>query len=60
MVLLTKADKLSRRAGIAALEAARRDLGDGVAAELFSALDDTGVESARAQVEAWLGASLPK
>jgi GTP-binding protein len=60
MVLLTKADKLSRRAGIAALEIARRDLGDGVAAELFSALDDTGVESARAQVEAWLGASLPK
>ena len=55
MILLTKADKLSRAAATAALGALRRDLGDGVAAGLFSALDDTGVDTARAQAEAWLG-----
>ena len=60
MILLTKADKLSRVAGTAALQAVRRELADGVTAELFSALDDTGVEAARAQVEAWLGVGLPK
>lgn len=59
LILLTKADKLSRSAGATALKALRRDLGDGVTAELFSALDDTGVDSARKQVEAWIGAELP-
>jgi len=59
MILLTKADKLSRGAGAMALKALRQDLMDGVTAELFSALDDTGVEAARTQVGAWIGAELP-
>ena len=60
MILLTKADKLSRGAATSALQALRRNLSEGVTAELFSALKDTGVDLARAQVEAWIGASLPK
>lgn len=60
LILLTKADKLSRSAGLTALKAFRQDLGQGVTAELFSALDGTGVEAARSQVEAWIGAGLPK
>jgi len=60
MILLTKSDKLSRAAGATALQALRRDLRDGVTAELFSALDDTGVDRVRSQVEAWIGGSLPK
>ena len=58
MILLTKADKLSRGAGATALQAFRRDLGPGVTAELFSALDGTGVEAARSQVRDWIGVEL--
>jgi GTP-binding protein len=60
MILLTKADKLSRAAATRALAALRRDLEDSVRAELFSALDGTGVDQVRAQVEAWIGAGPPK
>jgi GTP-binding protein len=56
MILLTKADKLSRGAAAAALQALRHRLVGAVAAELFSAQDGSGVDQARAQVEAWIGA----
>jgi GTP-binding protein len=59
MILLTKADKLSRGAGLTELKAFRQNLGSGVTAELFSAQDGTGVEAARSQIRDWIGAELP-
>jgi GTP-binding protein len=56
MILLTKSDKLSRGAAQAALKALRQGLASAVTAELFSALDGTGVETAQAQVADWIGA----
>ena len=46
-VLLTKADKLSRGAGSAVLHKVRREIGDEVSVQLFSALKRTGVDEAR-------------
>jgi GTP-binding protein len=60
LILLTKADKLSRAAGMAALQALRHGLQAGVIAERFSALDGTGVDAAQAQLMAWVGAGEQK
>jgi len=46
-ILLTKADKLSRGAGSAALLTVRKAVGDAATVQLFSALKGTGVEEAR-------------
>ncbi|HEX2492613.1 MAG TPA: ribosome biogenesis GTP-binding protein YihA/YsxC [Steroidobacter sp.] len=49
-VLLTKADKLSRGAALAALKQVRAAMDELVTAQLFSAVDKTGVEEARGEV----------
>jgi len=46
-VLLTKADKLNQREKAAALKEAQGVLGDGMTAQVFSALDKTGVQAAQ-------------
>ena len=56
-ILLTKADKLSRGAGSAALHSVRRALGEAATVQLFSALKGTGVEEARKMLDAFLAAS---
>lgn len=56
-VLLTKADKLKRGAAQNTLLKVRRELAGlhpQVSVQLFSALDGTGLEAARAQLAAWL------
>ncbi len=53
-ILLTKADKLSRGAGAAALLSVRRALGEGATVQLFSALKGTGVEEARKILDSFL------
>jgi len=56
-VLLTKADKLKRGAAQNALLSVRRALGPihaNATIQLFSALDGTGLDEARAQLAAWL------
>lgn len=53
-ILLTKADKLSRGAGSAALHSVRRTLGEAATVQLFSALKGTGVEEARHALDAFL------
>jgi GTP-binding protein len=56
-VLLTKADKLSRSAALAALrevEQALRRCPGSVSCQLFSSRSRQGVESARAMLEGWL------
>jgi GTP-binding protein len=56
-VLLTKADKLKRGAAQNTLLKVRRDLAGlhpQVSVQLFSALDGTGLDAARAQLAAWL------
>jgi len=55
-ILLTKADKLSRGQARATLLAVAKELGTTprCSVQLFSALDRTGVEEARAVLEAWL------
>jgi GTP-binding protein len=55
LILLTKADKLSRGAAARHRLAVVRELGDGIEVILFSAIDGAGVESARARLVAWLG-----
>ena len=55
-VLLTKADKLSRAAGIAQERALGAALGEGVRHARFSALTGDGVKEAQAWIEAWLSA----
>lgn len=55
-VLLTKADKLSRGAGAAALLAVAKTLGDTATVQLFSALKGTGVEAARETLDTLLAA----
>jgi GTP-binding protein len=47
-ILLTKADKLGRGAGLQVLAAVRKAVGPGVTAQLFSAHAGTGVADARA------------
>ncbi len=58
-ILLTKADKLSRGAGMNTLAALRRELAaaypTGVSAQLFSSLQRTGLGEAYAQLNLWLG-----
>lgn len=54
-VLLTKADKLSRGAGIAQAHAVAGALGSGVQLVRFSAPTGEGVEQARALIDGWLG-----
>ena len=54
-VVLTKADKLSRGAGQSALRQTRAQLDERVSIQLFSALNGTGLDPLRAQIDAWLG-----
>jgi len=56
LILLTKADKLSRGAAAGRRLETVRELGQGVAVALFSAVDGTGVDEARAWLRAWLDA----
>ena len=49
-VLLTKADKLSRSAGLTTLKDVRAKIGGSASAQLFSAVDKTGVDEARREV----------
>lgn len=53
-VLLTKADKLSREAGVAQERALAAALGPAVRVARFSALTGDGVDAAKAWIEAWL------
>ena len=53
-VLLTKADKLKRGQAATALLEVRRELGDGVTVQHFSALSRQGEEEARARLEEFL------
>ena len=55
LLLLTKADKLSRGAGQKQRLAIAREVGDGVGLELFSSIQGTGVEPGRRQLMSWLG-----
>jgi GTP-binding protein len=55
-VLLSKADKLNKGAGAAALKAAREQLGERATVQLFSALKGTGVREAEDTLEGWLRA----
>jgi GTP-binding protein len=55
-ILLTKADKLSRGAASAELLRVRKVVGDLATAQLFSALKGTGLEEARARLDAMLAA----
>jgi GTP-binding protein len=50
-VLLTKSDKLGRGAASSTLAALRRNVGPGVTAQLFSALDGRGVVEARGALQ---------
>lgn len=53
-ILLTKADKLTRNQGAAALASVRRQLGPSATAQLLSAVDKTGVDEARKALRAHL------
>lgn len=53
-LLLTKADKLSRGESMATLKKVRSQVGPGVSAQLFSAVNKTGVDEARKVVMAML------
>ncbi len=53
-VLLSKADKLNKGEGAAALKAAREGLGERATVQLFSALRGTGVREAEDTLEGWL------
>jgi GTP-binding protein len=55
IVLLTKADKLSRGAGLDQQRAVGRELGAGARVARFSAIDRGGVEEARGWLADWLG-----
>jgi GTP-binding protein len=59
-VLLTKADKLGRGAAQQALAGFRRDAGEGVTAQLFSALNGEGLEEARRMLERMLDERVQK
>ncbi|MEO8160762.1 MAG: ribosome biogenesis GTP-binding protein YihA/YsxC [Arenimonas sp.] len=54
--LLTKADKLSRGAAAAALQAVKRELGEAASVQLFSSENKQGIDEARAIVTRWLQA----
>ena len=53
-VLLTKADKLSRSAGLAQERALQKTVGAAVKLTRFSALTGDGVPEAQTWIEAWL------
>ena len=53
-VLLNKADKLSRFAGMRVLQQVGKQMGGAATAQLFSARRRTGIEEARKQLDAWL------
>ena len=53
-VLLAKADKLNRASRAAALARARAQLAGSATAQLFSALEGTGVEQAQRELALWL------
>jgi GTP-binding protein len=53
-ILLTKADKLGRGAARQALMGVRREVGEGVGVQLFSALGGEGVDEARRAIERML------
>ena len=53
-ILLTKADKLGRGAARQALSGVRREVGEGVGVQLFSALGGEGVDEARRAIERML------
>jgi GTP-binding protein len=55
-VLLSKADKLNKGEGAAALKAAREELGERATVQLFSALRGTGVREAEDTLVGWLRA----
>ena len=55
-LLLTKADKLGRGAGLAALAKVRRAVGELAGVQLFSAPEKTGVDEARRALRQWLDA----
>ena len=59
-VLLTKADKLSREAGVAQERALGAALGPGVKVARFSALSGDGVDAAKAWIESWLSGGAQK
>ena len=59
-VLLTKADKLSRGAGMGVLQKVRSALDAQVGVQLFSATRGLGVDQARAAVGGWLDADAKK
>jgi GTP-binding protein len=59
-VLLTKADKLGRGAARQALAGFRRDAGEDVTAQLFSALNGEGLEEARRTLERMLDGRVQK
>jgi len=59
-VLLTKADKLSRAAGLAQERALQKTLGSAVKLTRFSALTGDGVPEAQAWIEAWLSVQEPR
>ena len=52
--LLTKADKLSRGAAAATLQAVRKELGPTASVQLFSSENKLGIDEARAVVTGWL------
>ncbi|HVY65805.1 MAG TPA: ribosome biogenesis GTP-binding protein YihA/YsxC [Gammaproteobacteria bacterium] len=54
IVLLTKADKLGRGAGMACQLEVAKELGDAARLVRFSAIDRQGVEEARAWIADWL------
>ncbi len=59
-LLLTKADKLSRGAGLARRREIQTEAGDDVASlTLFSALNRQGVPEIRDQLQVWLAAEVP-
>jgi GTP-binding protein len=56
-LLLTKADKLGRGESMATLKKVRTAVGEGVTAQLFSAVAKTGVDEARKEVLGMLAAT---
>jgi GTP-binding protein len=55
-LLLTKADKLGRGESMATMKKVRSEVGEGVTAQLFSAVKKTGVDEARKEVVKMLAA----
>jgi GTP-binding protein len=55
LALLSKADKLSRGAGLSQQRAMAAEAREGVEVALFSATSGLGVDTARRKLQAWLG-----